>query len=155
MICIDSPVFVWYDLYQSTNRSPARDFEARRLAEGRGVQRRACAATVEMAARPAAGGPGRSTGSNRDDSDVKFNLKYFSAVYTTCSELMHCLAWRRQRPWLASAAARARSDSRVPGPGWVEASAQTMWSPPPSQSRMSANDSQCELAIMIMIVRTS
>ena len=40
------------------------------------MQRRACAATVEVAARPAAGGPGRSTGSNRDDSDVKFNLKY-------------------------------------------------------------------------------
>ena len=117
------------------------------------MQHSACAATVEVAARPAAGGPGRSTGINRDDSDVKFNLKYFSAVYTTCSELMHGLAWRRQRPWLASAA--ARSDSRVPGPGWVEASAQTMWSPPPSQSRMSANDSQCELAIMIMIVRTS
>ena len=115
------------------------------------MQHSACAATVEVAARPAAGGPGRSTGSNRDDSDVKFNLKYFSAVYTTCSELMHGLAWRRQRPWLASAA--ARSDSRVPA--WVEASAQTMWSQPPSQSRMSANDSHCELAIMIMIVRAS
>ena len=31
-------------------------------------------------------GPGRSTGSGRGDSDVKFNLKSFFVVFITCSE---------------------------------------------------------------------
>ena len=75
-------------------------------------------ATVRPAARP------------QDYSDVKFNTKYFSVVYKTCSELLHGrpLAVFNTRSGAARAAAPPgqcclRSESRVPG--WVEASVPT------------------------------